>query len=93
MSLAYASLRKAAWGFTFVGITLVHRYPNSLKTCNLPMGARSPRAEGYGTFTESWLSEVRKLILAVRSSLSHAKRWPSMARFTVLNSTIENSWR
>jgi len=32
------------------------------------------RMTNYGTFTESWLSVVWKLILAVRSSLSQAKR-------------------
>ena len=32
-------------------------------------------------------------MVAVLSSLSQAKGLPSMARLTVLNSTIENTWR
>ncbi len=48
------------------------------------------RALGYG---RSVKASVCLLIFAVRSSLSQLNGLPSMARLTVLKSTMEKSWR
>src|SRR3954467_3016658 len=50
-----------------------------------------PVMKAYGTCTDS--SSSWYVTAAVRSSLSHEKDSPVIARRRVLNSTSENSWR
>jgi hypothetical protein len=71
MSLAYPSSRRSA-RFVVVTLGTSGRFWETRFPGKSALQVGSERI--YGTFTESWLSVVRKLILAVRSSLSQAKR-------------------